>query len=377
MKRLCQLLLFLAIAGCASENKVPNLPAKTDPNLVKRFEEAYALLEQEKYPLAASAFEDILTKKPTSEFEAVVFYNAGAAYEGMKDCKTAATRYRRAVVLSRGKLPQIEVQALYRLSYVYECLGSDTKVISSLLDVKKRDNYLTDDLMKAELPARLAAAYGRVGNREQAKKYFTEAEIGLRLTREKYKESARPKEIMARILFFMGRLNPPENQLEVKTGVYLENLRQLQPYLWHAVELDEPNWSKRAAEQIDLAYKNVWRLVDREKPDSIEKDTDIVNRKLSLSKNRIVQSALISLRELKNLKLPNATPGRIEQDLTRELKLTENKFVTFLAQNAEPTNPLTSDAKRREGLRREGRVISSPTPLEEQRPAKKNRETKP
>jgi hypothetical protein len=66
------------------------------------------------------------------------------------------------------------------MSIMYECLGQDTKAITSLLDARKRGKDLPFETQVAEIPGRLAAAYARMNNRTKALEYFNQASEGLR-----------------------------------------------------------------------------------------------------------------------------------------------------------------------------------------------------
>src|SRR5262249_40470130 len=134
-----------------------------------RMEDGMKALQRSDFSTAANAFDRMLVQKPASEFDLIVLYNDGVAHEGLGECKRASELYRKAITgASALRLARVEAESYYRLSLAYECLGDDQKTIVSLLDTKKRSKNLAPEIANAELPARLAVAYARIGQRDKA-----------------------------------------------------------------------------------------------------------------------------------------------------------------------------------------------------------------
>ena len=359
MQRLLKISLPLILIpfglGCSLFHKKSDTAASPPPDsaLMVQFDKGLKLLEEENYNSASLTFERILNQNPTSEFELVTMFNAGAAREGLKDCKGAADRYRKAVAGARGKFPQIESQSLYRLSFAYECLGMDAKVITSLLEVKSRSLGLGDETVLTELPARLAAAYARAGNTALSREYYDQANKGLEDLKVSFRSRARYAEVLARTLFFMGRLNLPDERIKNNAKAYIENLRTLQPYLAQSVALNAPTWSEKSFHQIANAYDTVWNYVDRspsdEKQDKLLKENQDRRYRLMIAKE--ASRALENLKILNNVPLK---PGSFADRLNRMVQIQEQKLTRLLSDNSVTTLP-SEEARKREGLRREGR----------------------
>lgn len=356
----CKLFLVLLLStqvGCSlfHKKKDGGSSASTpDPKVMVQFEKGLKYLEEENYTSASVTFERILAQNPTSEFELVTMFNAGAAREGIRDCKGAADRYRKAVAGARGKFPQIESQSLYRLSFAYECLGVDPKVITSLLEIKSHPMGLPDETLLTELPARLAAAYARAGNKELSREYYDQANKGLEDLKVSFRSKARYAEVLARTLFFMGRLNLPDERVKSNAKAYLENVRTLQPYLAQSIALDAPTWSEKSYGQLANAYEQVWNYVDQsptdEKKDALLKENESRRYRLMIAKE--ASHALEALKLLNNVPI---RPGSLADRLNRMLAAQEKRFSKLLTDNS-VTTLQSLESQKREGLKREGRL---------------------
>lgn len=337
----------LVSAGCASKSKKDGnkdlVNYEVDaPKENVGFEKGMSALESEDYQEAARIFDRLLVQKPATEFDLVTLYNSGAAYEGLGNCPKAAERYRELVRSFPNKFPRIEGQALFRLSLMYECMNQDNKAITALLDARKRGVGLPAETLKAEIPARLAAAYARLGNRDKALSYFKQASQGLK-TVITSSGGRVERDLLGKTLFLMGQLNPAQRRAEGSPTVFMQSLSMQQPYLLQAVELGHPTWSKRSSEDLNLAYSNFWKF----KIDNDEQRREFLTRGLQVAA------------ELKRIRVPNSN-AQVEA-LFAQVDKTESRLQNELARVAE-TNRLTPEAESRQGLKRSGRLVEVPKP---------------
>lgn len=325
---------LIILAGCASQKQV----AGPSEEKVSEFDQGMRALERQDYDEAAQIFDRLLVQNPATELDLVVLYDSGAAYEGKGDCSRALERYRQVVRSSAGKFPRIEGEALYRSSLMYECMNQDPKAITSLLDAKKRGKGLPFETLNAEIPARLAAAYARIGNREKALHYFNQASRGLK---QVVAQGGRGMQLerVSHTLFLMGRLSPTQRTAAVEPDSYLQSISMQQPYLLQAMELNNMTWSTHAQDDLKLAYDNIWKFKITEP----EKKREFYTR------------ALQSINELRKIRMPKSD-ARID-DVFLTLDRIQNQLQGELSRVAE-SNPLTPEAKKREGLRQEGRLVA-------------------
>jgi tetratricopeptide (TPR) repeat protein len=341
--KLCIALLScgcIVLAGCAAPQKTEVQKAKEETQQTK-FDQGLKALDQQDYAEAARIFDKLSLEKPGTELDLVTIYNSGAAYYAMAQCQKAADRYRQVIRSSAGKFKRIEGEALFRLSLAYECLGQDAKAIASLLDAKKRSKSLSFETASAQIPARLAAAYARMGNREKAMEYFDSASRALKvIVARGY--SPTQLDTLANTMFLMGQLSPTQRNMEVDAQGFLQSLSIQQPYLLQALEMHRPNWSAKAESDLRLAYENIKRY----------KVDDPLQRHAFLTRGLQVAG------ELKKIRMPK--PDSAEETIFVQVDDSERYLRNELTKVPDST-PLTNEAQRREGLKRQGRLTSPST----------------
>ena len=329
--------LSVLIAACASNStKMREAEALAEANQPE-FDRGMRLLEIEDFSGAADIFDRLLLTKVGTEDDLITSYNSGVAHEGLGHCQKALDRYREVVRGSAGKFTRIEVQALFRSSLMYECLGQDKKALAALLDAKKRGPALPLEIERAELPARLAATYSRLGNRPKALEYFNQANTGLKAILASGPTNRKQKEVLARTLYFMGKLNPAQRTADADPMGFLQSLSMQQPYLLQAIEIGNPVWSRKAQEDLTTAYDNMLRysLKDRE-----------------LRRQFFVRAQQV-MAELRRIRMPNAGP--MEDSVFDQVDKTARHLQIQMADAAEAM-PLTPEAAKRQGLRRQGKL---------------------
>lgn len=365
--RVLQVFLFAVLSswfiGCSSAPK-QDAPAvdmqPVDPALDKKFNEGLKALEEERYRQAVQIFDSILVQNPASEFDLIALYNSAAAYEGLSRCKTAGRRYRQVARTSAGRYPRVEAMALFRLSYAYECLGYPQKVIASLLDVQRRKEYLSEEVVYAEVPARLAASYAQLGQLEVAKKYFDQAEAGIQRLRRIHSQRPDLVDLLARTYFFMGRVQARQ-ETDVKPQGFFQSLRFQQAHLIKAVELESDPWSRKASETLLEAYRDLWEYLEQGRARRANASYQ-ERRQYVLD---WVEGGQQALAELKTLRFPRAQEGQEAKRMFSQLEEEERRMQEFLAEFA-VSHPLTPEAESREGIKREGKVKTRLSPLEKE-----------
>lgn len=341
MTKFIVIVVIVALAGCRSSNRRGEVEADSG-SATRQFELGMRALEDQRYKDALSLFEGVLRQHPGSEFEMVVLFNSAAALEGLGDCREANERYRRVVKTSNGQFKIVESQALFRMSMTYECLDQDTKVVTSLLDTIRRAENLPVEVVKAEIPARMSAAYARLGNPKKAQEYFNMASKGLKevLSNRTY----RP-ELLGQTLYLMGQLSRSQRNGAMNPVAYYHSIHFQQPFLLHALETGNPVWSKRAAEDLILAYENATRF----------KLNDEI-------RSEFYTQTMKNLHTLRRLKL--VVGSDLMDDVFAKLEKTESFLRKQLVKASEGTK-LTEEAEKREGLKRSGRVVGPESELEE------------
>jgi tetratricopeptide (TPR) repeat protein len=352
-------------AACVLLTACSGAPKKSPEDLAKdeqrstidQFENANRLLDEKQYADAAKTFDSLRVAYPTSQLDYFIIFNAGIAYQSMGDCATAAERYRSVIRLTT-KVPRTQALARVRLSDTLICLGDDKKAMVNLIEVYKNRKHLTPEIGEAEVPARLAAAYARDGNGKMAEKYFKIAEMGLAQVRASKNMPKDQKDVMARTLFLMGnmvQLNPQT----VTSEDYFNTVKSLQKYLYRAVEMNVPDWSAQASEQIVSAYDKTWHYLDQVEIQNAPlkeaaADKVMADRATKAQKIAVAKTALASIKGLYNARVPSPEEPEVVKDLLANMRRQEAKIEGFLALNV-IGNSRTGEAEKVESVKQEGR----------------------
>jgi tetratricopeptide (TPR) repeat protein len=358
--------LFLNIACSSTSSKIQSIifdepfvaTAETPPLYKKGLEELY----QNRYGRALEHFDAFLKSQPTSSYSQVANFNSGRALEGLQRWAEASERYRQ-VVQATHKAPRLQALALYQQSFPYEALGDDPKSVATLTDALDRAQHLPDRIASAELPARLASAYARVGNLEQAMKFYERAETGIARLKHQNGDAKAP-EWLAKTLYLMGRVSLKEFSWD-EFEESLRPIERAQFYLLQAVELDHPKWSDEAIRELQRVYDQIHMLL-KNPPVAAESDDRILaEREAQKRQWDLVDLTLGSLRKLKAAKPPKekVTSERID-NLYGYLATMEKRFTKILEQRPVGEG-LTPEAKQRKDSVR-GRVVTPDDQLEKQ-----------
>ena len=365
-------ILALSLSACASKKKdgkseVVQRPDFSQQNeAVRAFEQANALFDDEDYEGAAKAYDKIMVAKPVSTLDGLIIFNSGLSYQMTGDCRKAALRYRKVIRFSqKRKAEPLTLRAKLRLSDAYACLGLVNRSMVLLSEIFKQRRKLAPEIGLAEIPAKLAAGYSRLGNRKMADSYFKIADKGLRILENTKQDAKKQNLMLSKTLFTMG----DTSRVKFKEGdhtAYFRTIKTLQKYLLRSMAYQIEPWQEKAATQIVAAYERTWKLVDDVKPPK-EFNKTRGSRAVKVERGKILQLALDSLRDLKQQKLPGKRPEGITQ-LFKRLERTRLKMRNYLVAEV-PGSELTEEAKYLQGDKREGRT-KSPNPILERKKKK-------
>lgn len=217
------------------------------------YRQAVDALESAKFSESLVSFDRFIQQNPASAWSQAATLNSGRALEGLKRWTEAAVRYRQ-VVNATAKAPRLQAMALYRLSMVHEALGDDTQVVADLSDLGERARFLPQEIAEGERPARLAAAYARVGNFDKAQALYQKAEVGIARLRQV--SGQRTPEWLPRTLFLMGETSRSKlSWTDFET--FIRPFARGQVYLLQAAELGQAPYADRAADELISIYNDL------------------------------------------------------------------------------------------------------------------------
>ncbi|UOF00560.1 tetratricopeptide repeat protein [Bdellovibrio reynosensis] len=262
MKLLC-LMTLLVLSGCGhfAKNNVEEEQAKAqrtaEENEIANAEKVLALGRFEE---ARILFRDFSGRKPQSVFYQSARLGEAQALDGAGKHQEAINLYREIWLKTQTEQPQISALALYQMASAYEAMGDDVKTIATLMDAKKMGQHLPPETVLAEIPARLAAVYARLGREKEAVQYLNEAESGM----NRYLQSAGPnvkKEWIAKAYFQMGNITT--NQLSEDNFEQVVNSQKVvQAYLIKALKANDPTWSARAEQKLTETFRDLNRQLE-------------------------------------------------------------------------------------------------------------------
>mgnify|MGYP003393552971 CR=1 FL=1 len=338
----------------------------------KQFESGLALMRQGNYREAVAAFAQLNRDYPASKFSPEAEYQSARCQEHLHDFPLAITGYR-AVVTHSTASEKLKAMALYRLSFCYEALGDEVRVLAALEDAIKRKDLLAGEVATAEVPARLAAVYARLGNRESALTYFALAEKGLEQIRRKARAEGSSPEWLAKTLFYMGQMTVSALSTVSFTN-QIQSLSQAQLYLLQSAEANHPVWSERAADQLIQIYSELWQRVSQRSTNADEggEDRESDGRNAVLEARDISGQILAALDELKLAKLPGDEAVPAVNKITQFTEELRGKIGLFLSQTA-TSSLLTPEAEALRQEKREGKVKDTESILEKRAKEKKTK----
>lgn len=331
-------------------------PPKEAPEAYKK---AMELLEDSKFADAYEALDAFVKAEPASPYTQAAILNQGRALEGLGRYNDASDKYR-AVVRTTANARKLQAMALYRSSFCHEALGDDQQVVATLNDLLTRSEELPPEMARAELPARLAAAYARVGNFDSALEFYRRAENGIAKLRQEAGDEV--PDWLPRTLFFMGELTRRSpNWAEFEAS--LRPLARGQVYLLQAAELSAAPWSDRASDELVATYGALWSAITSA-PTPSEGDPVIATRALQSKQWERSILLLDVMAELRARVLPKEAAKQSEpaKRIMKALTELENEISKLLLQRPAGEGLTREALARKQSVR--GRVVSPSDMLE-------------
>lgn len=283
------------------------------------------------------------TKFPGSRYYLESLFLQARSFAEIGAHEKAISSYR-SLIQSQKANSDLMARTLYYSSFSYESMGQTEKVIASLNDAMSYKNSLPERIILAEAPARLAAAYMRVGNTFDAKKYFEQASLGLEQVRRNLGQSGLNQQTpdwYVKTLYFMGDLRPLISQKTYSSN--LSSLERSQVYLLKAAEASEEKWSPLAAQRLIQLYLSFWNYVQAYKAPS-EVDFALYEREKQKAQWEMTHQLLEVLESLKLARNPKNQEEESVKEIFSFVQSLENQMADFLTQ-PEKGMGLTPSAK--------------------------------
>lgn len=257
--------IFLFCLGCShiglsvfSSSEEP-FSAESAKEL-SELENAEKVLALGRFEEAKTLFKDFQIRFPSSVFFESSRLGEAQSLEGLGYYQEAVQLYRNISLKNEKDHRVIAGLALYRMSFAFEALGDDLKAVAALLDARRKGAGLPNEVLEAQIPARLAMLYARHSREAEAMAYLNEAERGItKVIIEKGKEA--PVDWLAKIYFEMGSVSA--NQLTLSTVEdFVRAQKVVQIYLIKSLKQNDPVWSTRSLKQLQDTYRSILNQVE-------------------------------------------------------------------------------------------------------------------
>lgn len=346
-------MLVVALGACASLRTSELFSgAQLDPRVraeqESELQKADQALESEDFPAAEKLYSTFQTRFPTSIFYQRAQFGRAKAIENLDRWSEAAELYRQTVDATRSRQPEIAAQALYQLSFCYENLGDEARVLASLKDALQLKGHLTPEQAEAEIPARMAASYNRMGRVKEADQYFIEADRGIQKIRA-LKNSA-DSVWLSRTYYQMGVFSTNQVGFE-NLQASLDTLKMVQTFSLLSAEAGGQPWSKKSAQGLMMNYQDLWKTI-QQIPLNKAMDPGAAQREQADRQVNFTRQLLTLVNELKSYRTPEPGSESAEaKELFKFIGQLEKQAQDFLYVLRE-RNPLTPEAQKRGGLKR-------------------------
>ncbi|MBK9324511.1 MAG: hypothetical protein IPM97_16475 [Bdellovibrionaceae bacterium] len=257
---------FMWIILFISMNLSCSLLQRQETNLAVRDPEQ---LEMQKIEgaLKAGLYQEVvlLTESFQSEYpyslrlQRARYYRA-SALEGLERWSEASAIYQIISKFSGQHQPEISALSVYRLSFVYEALGDDQRVLTTLLEAREYQDHLPAEIVVAEIPSRIAMIYAKESNSAEAARWLVQAEKGLKQVFDIH-NGPLTDNWLAKIYFNMGSIST--NQLSADNILaIIQGQLTVQKYLIRSLQFNDETWSARAQLKLQKIYLDLWTSID-------------------------------------------------------------------------------------------------------------------
>ncbi len=355
------ILVFLAFpvfVGCEhldfrGEEGVPIDPRVRAEQEIEISKAEEALLKRN-YDQANSLFIEFEKHFPNSVFYQRAQLGRAESLEQQENWIEAVELYRQVVVATTDRQNELTAKALYRLSFCYENLGDEARVLASLVDAQRLKEFLMPEQGLAEIPSRLAASYSRMGRTKEAQLNFRLAEAGVTEVKRLRGTNVTP-EWTAEIYHRMGAFSTHQLSHE-NLQTSLDTLKTVQIFSLRSIEAEGAHWSELSNKGLMSNYRDIWNTI-QQYPYNRAMESGAARREQIERQAHFAGQLLAMMNDLNLYRQPEHkdAKGQIGQlfKFVKKLELQGRDFLNALGDQT----PLTPEAKKREGLKREGIAI--------------------
>lgn len=313
--------LVLFLISCSTTTKVTESPKYSNhPNEQQDLKMAQKKADESQWGAALELFDNFTIKYPNSVYtQAAVLAKADMQMK-LQLYSEASVSYRSVIEKTREFQPEIAATAMYKLSYPYEEMGDEARLIATLEDAMKFQEHLDPGITAAEIPARIGAAYLRLGMLEESRKYFFQAQNGI----SRIKSMEPDKDYLASIYFRMGNFSTHQGSFET-LKVLMETMSGLQIYMLKCIELGAEKNSQVCYDQLLNYYQEFYEQIQKA-PLNQTLDRQAALRQQRFTQAQLTESLLESIQDLWSYRAVDLLSQQNSKNFFDELTTFEKKL---------------------------------------------------
>lgn len=341
----------------SANNEEKNVDPKIKAEQQASLEQADQKFISGAFAESEKSYNDFIARQPKSIFLARAQLGLARSLDQQSRWSESLPIYLELIERYRSKKPEIVAQSLFYVSSVYENLGREIEAWAAINESESLKSYLPKEKSTAELPARLASLAYRIGKKDEAAKYFKEAEKGFATLYSEDEEAPADKaNIQMSSWYAMGSLsNRNVNPDNLKA--YIETLQMLQIFLLRAIEKNGP-WSDLSLQVLTKSYDAAWKVVIELQPQQgVDKLT--ASSELHQTQSRWMNVITESLQKLDQYAVVDENSSKTHQELKKYIDGMNLKSQRFLV-SLPPESLPTLESQKRNELKREGQIVDHP-----------------
>lgn len=260
MRGLAILILAGFVSACSLMSRRTQETTLPAPD-TRDFQRLEQQMKAQSFEAALGTAKDFKDNYPYSlKLQKVRFLEA-TALEELGRWSEAADTYKAISVISSKNQPEIAAMSIYRLSFVYESLGDNQRVIASLFEAAKYHQYLPIEVIQAEIPSRLAMIYAKENSAKEATKWLGEADKGLKRTLENRTEPL-TNDWLAELYYNMGSISTEQMSAD-NIQTIIQGQAAVQKYLIRSLQYRDATWSAKALKKLKNTYLDLWQAIEK------------------------------------------------------------------------------------------------------------------
>lgn len=352
LKSLILLILQFSLGCSLLFHREVDLNPPNKKQMEDRIAEAEGLLEEQSYQEAFEYFGAFQKEFPQSIFDLQTNVGRARALTNLEKWSESLKILKEVTetAVSENQNKYIGIAAYYS-SLNYEALGEEPQTLACLKDAEAVAEAMPLEISKAELPARLAVYYNRMGDSKEAQKYFHQAEKGVASFYQKNKE------LSAKNYFQMGFISTGQTSLENFQSI-LSTLELMQIFSLRSIEAQNKKWSPMALQNLKSNYRDVWNAIVQA-PLNKTLDHFAAEEDQKESQFKSIGQLLDVIQKLRVYQRTHFEDNPVEKDLfgfLDELESNAQKMMVAISSRSS----LTPDSQKRQKLKKIGKIRSEP-----------------